>query len=121
MPMVWNDDNRRDDSWKDSYDAWKLASPDDEYQDECEHLEFEIDLEGRAHCDVCDGCWWASAEEIASQRQRQREFDAWCRREEWRERWRRLTRLFRWPAYRLLERLWPRKACSVLYDDEIPF
>ena len=27
----------------------------------------------------------------------------------------------RWPIFRLLEKVWPRKSLSVLTDDEIPF
>jgi hypothetical protein len=115
--MSWNDD-----SWRDSYDAWKLASPDDEREpEECYHEEFEIDWEGRSHCDRCGEAWWASADEIRFQREQQAEYDAWCRRQERREFWRRFTRPIRWPIYRLLERVWPRKACSVLLDEEIPF
>lgn len=36
-----------DDSWRDSYDAWKLASPYDDYDDDpredCDHDEYEVD------------------------------------------------------------------------------
>ena len=89
--------------------------------DECFHEVYEIDIEGRAHCDACGETWWASDGEIASQREHQREYDKWCRREERREWWRQLTRPLRWAVYRLLERVWPRKSCAVLTDDEIPF
>jgi hypothetical protein len=34
---------------------------------------------------------------------------------------RRITFWIRWPLHRLLGRVWPSKACSVLSDDEIPF
>ena len=114
--MPWDDE-----SWKDSYDAWKLASPDDEYDEECVHEDYEINWEGRAYCNACGDSWWASSEEITAQRIQQREYDAWCRKQERHERWRRLTHWVRWPLYRLLERIWPRKSCVVLYDDEIPF
>lgn len=114
--------SERWDAWKDGYDAWKLASPDDERpEDECSHEEYEINYEGRAHCDCCGEGWWASTEEIQSQREREAEYDRWCRREERREFWRKLTYPIRWPIYRLLNRIWPRKSCSVLLDDEIPF
>lgn len=116
--MSWNDE-----SWKDSYDAWKLASPDDDYgpQNECFHVSFEIDYEGRAHCDDCDYEWWPSAEESRWFREAQKRYDAHCRREERRERWKRATYWFRWPLFRLLDRFWPSKSCNVLTNDEIPF
>lgn len=52
--MAWHDD-----SWRDSYDSWKLASPDDEYpQYECEHEDYDIDtIEGRCHCHRCGDSW----------------------------------------------------------------
>jgi hypothetical protein len=120
--VSYYDDNYRSDAWKDGYDAWKLASPDDEFpEEECRHEEFEINWEGRATCDRCGEHWWASQDEIAEQRERIREYDRWCIRQERREFLRRLTAPIRWPIYRLLERIWPRKSCAVLTDDEIPF
>jgi len=113
--MPWDDE-----SWKDSYDAWKLASPDDR-EDECLHVVFDIDYEGRAHCEDCLATWWPSADEERLFREANARYEAYCRREERRERWRRMTHWFRWPLFRLLERIWPHKACSVLTDDEIPF
>lgn len=115
--MSWNDD-----SWRDTYDAWKLRSPyDDEPEDDCFHEEYEIDFNGNARCETCGESWYATAAEIAAQRERYREYDAYCRRVERRERWRRLTYPVRWPIFRLLSRLWPRKSYAVLTDDEIPF
>lgn len=111
-----------DDSWRDGYDEWKLASPDGYHPyDECFHEEVEIDWEGRAHCEHCRENWWASHDEIMHQREQQREYDAWCVRQERKEFLRRLTYPIRWPIFRLLERIWPRKSLSVLVDDEIPF
>lgn len=51
-----------DNSWRDSYDDWKLESPcDDGPEDECDHEEFELDiLTGRASCGRCDHVWNAS-------------------------------------------------------------
>lgn len=103
-----------------TYDQWKTDSGYDE-REECEHEVFEIDMEGRAHCDACSATWWAYPNEIRWQREQQAEYDTWCRKQERREFWRKLTLPIRWPIFRLLERVWPRKSLSVLTDDEIPF
>lgn len=115
--MPWNDD-----SWRDGYDAWKLRSPDDDGPEpECLHEEYEIDMEGRAHCEMCGEKWWATGDEIAGQRERQIEHDAWCRKQERREFWRRLTYPIRWRLWRLFGRIWPRKAIRLLDHDDLPF
>ena len=103
-----------------TYDQWKTESGYDE-RDECEHASYEIDMEGRAHCEDCSATWWASTDEIAGKRERQVEYDLWCRKQERREFWRKLTLPIRWPIFRLLERIWPRKSMTVLTDEEIPF
>ena len=61
--MAWHDD-----SWRDSYGSWKLASPDDEYpQYECEQEDYDIDtIEGRCHSHRCGDSWYATEEEIIS-------------------------------------------------------
>lgn len=110
-----------------SYDQWKTDSgyderdPYDEPEDECEHADYEADISGRATCNRCQYSWWQTEEEIAAEVNRIREYDEWQRRQERREFWRRLTHPIRWPIYLLLNRIWPRKACRVLTDDEIPF
>jgi hypothetical protein len=117
--VSWNDD-----SWRDSYDEWKLRSPYDEYDDPepCDHEDYEINIvDGRCWCDRCGEVWNASDEEIARQIQHEAEYHEWEKRQRRREFWRRLTYPIRWPIFRLLERIWPRKVGSVLYDDEIPF
>jgi hypothetical protein len=88
---------------------------------ECSHEHYEIDFEGRAHCDSCYATWWASKIEIDHQREQQAEYDTWCRQQERCEFWRKLTLPIRWPIFRLLEKFWPRKSLTVLTDDEIPF
>jgi hypothetical protein len=113
-----------DDSWKDSYDAWKLATPpeyDGPDEPECFCEDYEINWEGRATCDRCGHEWWPTPAELEAERQRCAIAAEMLAREERREFWRRLTYPIRWPLFRLLERVWPRKACSVLVDDEIPF
>ncbi len=110
-----------------SYDAWKTRSPDDECdyerepEDDCSHEEYDIGWEGRALCDRCGYSWWASAEQLEDWHRHQREYAEWVEQEYRREFWRKLTYPIRWPFSRLLERIWPRKANSVLTDDEIPF
>lgn len=44
-----------DDSWRDTYDEWKLACPydDEQPEDTCDHEEYEVDWEGRAECHYC--------------------------------------------------------------------
>ncbi len=114
------------------YDAWKTQSGyddrdtfpsyDDEPEDECDHEEYETDiLTGRAECCKCPHSWYVTPEQEAAERERIREYAEWERRQQRREFWRRLTYPVRWPVYRVLNRIWPRKACRVLTDDEIPF
>jgi hypothetical protein len=103
-----------------TYDQWKTDSGYDE-RDECYHEDFEPTWEGRAHCNQCGASWWMTPDEIAAERAHRIEYDRWCRQQERREFWKRITLPIRWPIYRLLERIWPRKSCSVLTDDEIPF
>lgn len=115
--MAWNDD-----SWRDSYDSWKLRSPYDEYDhEECHHHDYEIDMAGIAHCETCGERWTATRAEIAAQRENLLEYDRWTRRQERREFWRKLTYPIRWPIFRLLDRVWPRQATRVLDDSEVPF
>jgi hypothetical protein len=113
----------RDDSWRDTYDEWKLRSPyDDGPEDECDHEEYEVDiLVGRAHCCKCPHSWYQTNEEIAAEIERIRQYDGWTAEQHRRERWQWITGFVRWPIFHLLERIWPRKSCAVLYDDEIPF
>ncbi len=117
--MSWHDD-----SWRDSYDEWKLRSPYEEYDNSepCDHEDHEINiLDGRAWCPRCGEAWNASSEELAAQFRHEAEYYDWQLRELRREFWRKLTYPIRWPIFRLLERVWPKKACKVLLDEEIPF
>lgn len=119
--MSWNDDR-----WKDSYDAWKLASPDDYYDDDpdeelCDHDDYDADFNGRATCYRCGHSWYLTAEQIAAEHERQAAYDEHCQKQARRERWRALTAPFRWAWYRVLDRVASRLAIKSLHDDEIPF
>lgn len=118
-------DYERHDAWKDSYDSWKLASPDDynsNIDEPCYHEHYSANVEGIATCDECGERWMLTADEIELERINTAVYDEMMRREERRQFWRKLTYPIRWPVFRLLEAIWPRKASRVLYDDdEIPF
>lgn len=111
--MSWNDD-----SWRDGYDAWKLRSPDDEYQERCYHEGFEIDWMGLARCG-CGDVWTPNQADIDDFRYRNKIYDRHCRRQEFRERW------FGWwdrlcANYRTWR--WRRRhGFKKLVDDDIPF
>lgn len=113
-----------DDSWKDGYDEWKLATPWDDYDPEeeyCGHDDYEVDiLDGECRCH-CGHIWSASEAEINAEIDRQREYSEMMDRENRRQWWRDLTYPVRMLFFRILERVWPHKAGSVLHDDEIPF
>lgn len=114
-----------------TYDQWKTTDPADYYDDydaeiECEHEHYEIDVcMGRAECDYCSKSWYLTSEEIDAELDRQATYhedcERWERQQRRRELWRKLTLPIRWPLFRLLERIWPRKSLVVLTDDEIPF
>lgn len=94
----------------------------DDPQDLCDHEDYDVDiLSGRASCNNCLAHWYVDQEEVERQIEHQRRYSDWEERENRWEFWRKLTHPVRWPIYRLLERIWPRKSCSVLTDDEIPF
>lgn len=108
--MAWNDD-----SWKDGYDAWKLASPEDyEPEEECFHEDYESSWEGRATCDRCGHSWWLSSTEMEWDRQASEAFDAYCRREERRE------KIAEWVNWLTFWRRW-RGRKPAMVDDECPF
>jgi hypothetical protein len=83
---------------------------DDNPSDYCDHEDYEADiLTGRATCPECRHSWHLTADEIANEQRRQREYDAMCERLNRRENWsRRLRWLLSW---------WPVQH----REDEIPF
>lgn len=109
----------QDDDWWPETDDYYDADPDPEC---CDHEDRDADiLTGRAICHRCGHAWWLTEAEGDAEIKHIANYHAHMEREERRERWRNLTRLIRWPIFRLLDWLWPRKACAVLHDDEIPF
>lgn len=120
--MAWNDD-----SWRDGYDAWKLASPDEDgpEEDYCEHGHYSIDiLSGRAECDQCPHSWYVSDDEIRREIERQASYDEYLERENSRQWWRDLfapildpINSIRWKLRRLR---WSWKRAPTI-DDDIPF
>lgn len=99
-----------------SYDAWKLdpgIKYEDDPREECDHTDFTIDWEGRAHCEHCSATWTASTADCDAYDNDQifaaQEYDRMERRE-------RLLRPFRVIAWHL----WGRWHQAPV-DDEIPF
>lgn len=107
--MLWDDD-----SWKDGYDAWKLASPYDEYDEPCDHEDREIDtIEGRARCHRCGESWYASEEEILIAIDSEAAYARYEERETRRQRWFNL-----WEKIRTII---PCRKRALVNDDDIPF
>lgn len=114
----------QDDSWKDSYDSWKLASPDDEYDDPCDHEDYDIDIvSGRAECHWCGEGWYASNEEVLSAVDAQAAYAEYEERENRRQWWGDLVYNIRHPLQALhwqFQKLgWIRR--PTVTDDDIPF
>ena len=104
--MPWNDD-----SWKDSYDAWKTREPDyGDEPDECDHDDYDTDLiEGRATCNKCGLRWGMSAADIQAEIDRQQLYYEQCAEQErpwnrlklwWRDTWLVTWARTRWWAWR---------------------
>ena len=119
-----------------TYDQWKTRDPNDnDYYDydedydperDCEHDDYDIDVcLGRASCNCCSKTWYLTDAEVDAELDRQATYhedcERWERQQRRREFWQKLTYPIRYPIFRLLERVWPRKSLSVLTDDEIPF
>lgn len=106
-----------DDSWRDTYDEWKLRSPYDEApwedeREECEHEGFDVDWDGRASCDRCDHHWWLDPAQLAAYQRLEREYAREQRRyNSW------YMRAWRW----LEERLPRRREKFPTLDENIPF
>lgn len=85
-----------------TYDQWKTTDPRDyepeEEEDYCDHPDYEVDSEGRAHCCSCPHVWWQTADEIAAERRCQDDYDRYIAhymRWDWlRSRWRKVIGLF---------------------------
>ena len=108
--MSWDDD-----SWKDGYDTWKLASPYDEYDEPCDHEDYEIDiLTGCCHCDRCSESWHATPEQIQMQIDHEAAYyeamESEERRQWWRDLWSRVRSFF-----------WRSRTKTWASDDDIPF
>lgn len=102
-----------------TYDQWKTTDPRDYEPEECEHAFFEIDWNGRAHCDSCLHGWWASADEIEAQRSHEAEYAQWVADQ---ERWTyRLREWLRGRWFRIRFRWETRHWAKLSDDDEIPF
>ena len=113
-----------DQRWRDSYDAWKLASPYDDWEEpeECDHEEYEVDWEGRATCDYCRAHWWLTTDQlIAHQEAEARWMEEYYRaqRREQSRFWRVVDWLCAIPAR--IRQQFKRKATIQVTDDEIPF
>lgn len=102
------------DSWKDSYDEWKLRSPYDDVgpEDDCCHEDYEADFNGMATCDRCGTTWWMTQEQFEAERAHSEAYDAYCRREE------RKARIEEWTNRLAFWRRW-RKPVPI--NDDLPF
>ena len=121
-----------DDSWKDSYDSWKLESPDDDYDNEpwynavdddwCEHEEYDIDIvTGDWMCWRCGEHRAATTAEIEMMIQHQAEYAEYEDRENRRQWWRdRFGPILRW--WEAVRSIFLRpKPAVIIAEDEIPF
>lgn len=110
--MTWQDD-----SWKDSYDAWKLASPDeyDDRENSCDHEDYDVDIvTGRASCNNCLANWYVGDDEIQRQIEHEAAYyenmERECRRQWWRDLWASIRSVFP-----------PRKRLAAIDEDDVPF
>jgi hypothetical protein len=109
-----SDTDDRDEDYDSYYDY-------DESLD-CEHEHYEIDVcTGLAECDQCPHSWYLTSEEVDRELDRQANYFEDMEREERQQRWRNITYPIRMFFFRILDRVWPRKALNVLHDDELPF
>jgi len=113
--MAWTDD-----SWKDSYDDWKLASPDDDGP-ECDHEDYEIDtLDWECRC-ICGHHWPASEDQVNAEIEFLANSDVNIERENRRQWWRDLFQPIRNLAHRFYEWRVGRNFEISKSDDDIPF
>lgn len=114
-----------DDSWRDTYDEWKLACPydDEQPEDTCDHEEYEVDWEGRAECHYCGANWWLTPEQLDRYQEAEArwmaEYDRQCLRER-----SRFWRTVDWLGvlYQRIRHQFRRKPSPpVEIDDDLPF
>ena len=111
--MTWNDD-----TWRDGYDEWKLRSPYDEYDEPCDHEDYDIDiLDGRARCDRCGESWYASNEEVLAMVDHMARYAEYEEQENRRQWWRDIYYKFTAPLRPF--RRWRARRSG--YNDDIPF
>lgn len=88
--------------------------PDYGYDEPCPHEFYEVDVEGRAHCDSCGHKWWATKADSEQLRLANEAYDEHCRREE------RRARIEYWVGRLAFWRRWFKPKPSPIVDD-IPF
>lgn len=119
--MIYGDN----DSWRDGYDSWKLASPDDDedrdYEDECPCDDYDSDWDGRATCNQCGRSFYLTPEQFAAGQRHEAEWAAYCEREERRKFVLWISSPLRWLWHWAVGKISPRLAIKALDDDEIPF
>ena len=115
--MPWDDD-----SWRDGYDEWKLRSPYDDYEDPCDHEDYDIDiLTGEWWCPNCNERRTATEAEIVMMYRHMAEYAEYEERENRRQWWRDLFWPIFWVRHKISAGCFRFKRGPAATDDEIPF